>query len=45
MTERLRVGFIGLGYMGHGMARSILARGFPLTVMAHIGNAKPLMIL
>jgi 3-hydroxyisobutyrate dehydrogenase-like beta-hydroxyacid dehydrogenase len=35
MTERLRVGFIGLGYMGHGMARSILARDFPLTVMAH----------
>ena len=35
MTERLRVGFIGLGYMGHGMARRILARGFPLTVMAH----------
>jgi 3-hydroxyisobutyrate dehydrogenase-like beta-hydroxyacid dehydrogenase len=35
MTEKLRVGFIGLGYMGHGMARNILARGFPLCVMAH----------
>lgn len=35
MTQTLRVGFIGLGYMGHGMARNILAAGFPLTVMAH----------
>jgi 3-hydroxyisobutyrate dehydrogenase-like beta-hydroxyacid dehydrogenase len=35
MTERPRVGFIGLGYMGHGMARNILAHGFPLCVMAH----------
>jgi 3-hydroxyisobutyrate dehydrogenase-like beta-hydroxyacid dehydrogenase len=35
VTETTRVGFIGLGYMGHGMARNIRARGFPLTVMAH----------
>jgi 3-hydroxyisobutyrate dehydrogenase-like beta-hydroxyacid dehydrogenase len=34
-APRPRVGFIGLGYIGHGMARNILARGFPLTVMAH----------
>ncbi|WP_395023090.1 NAD(P)-dependent oxidoreductase [Dongia sp.] len=31
----MRVGFIGLGFMGHGMAANILKRGFPLTVMAH----------
>ncbi|MGH8800023.1 MAG: NAD(P)-binding domain-containing protein, partial [Casimicrobiaceae bacterium] len=23
-----RIGFIGLGLMGHGMAKSILAKGF-----------------
>lgn len=35
MTEIPRVGFIGLGYMGHAMAAHILQRGFPLCVMAH----------
>ncbi len=30
-----RIGFIGLGYMGHGMAANILGKGFPLTVMAN----------
>ena len=35
MTEKLRVGFIGLGYMGHGMAVNILRRGFQVTVIAH----------
>lgn len=34
MTKE-RVGFIGLGFMGHGMAGNILAKGWPLTVMAH----------
>lgn len=29
------VGFIGVGLMGHGMARNILAGGFPLRVMGH----------
>ncbi len=28
----MQVGFIGLGYMGHGMARNILAGGYPLMV-------------
>jgi 3-hydroxyisobutyrate dehydrogenase-like beta-hydroxyacid dehydrogenase len=35
MTETPRVGFIGLGYMGHGMAVNILRHGFQLRVMAH----------
>jgi 3-hydroxyisobutyrate dehydrogenase-like beta-hydroxyacid dehydrogenase len=35
MPDPLRVGFIGLGFMGHGMAANILKQGFPLTVMAH----------
>ena len=30
-----RIGFIGLGFMGHGMAANILKKGFPLTVMAN----------
>ena len=29
------VGFIGLGLMGHGMAANIVAKGYPLTVVAH----------
>jgi 3-hydroxyisobutyrate dehydrogenase-like beta-hydroxyacid dehydrogenase len=30
-----RVGFIGVGLMGHGMASNIVGKGFPLTVMGH----------
>ena len=30
-----RVGFVGAGFMGHGMAHNILTKGFPLTVIAH----------
>ena len=33
MTER--IGFIGLGLMGHGMAKNLAEKGFPLTVLAH----------
>ena len=29
------VGFIGLGLMGHGMAKNIVEAGYPLVVMAH----------
>ena len=32
MSERLRVGFIGLGTMGSGMARNIARAGFPLAL-------------
>lgn len=31
----MRVGFIGVGLMGHGAAKNILEGGYPLTVMAH----------
>src|SRR3569623_3202549 len=34
-----RVGFIGLGMMGHGMAKNIVEKGYPLTVMAHRNRA------
>ena len=30
-----RVGFIGLGHMGVGMATNIVSKGWPLTVMGH----------
>jgi 3-hydroxyisobutyrate dehydrogenase-like beta-hydroxyacid dehydrogenase len=36
-----RIGFIGLGLMGHGMAKNLVAKGFPLTVRVH-RNRKPL---
>ncbi len=34
------IGFIGVGFMGQGMARNLVDKGFPLTVMAH-RNRKP----
>src|SRR4051812_43717071 len=30
-----RIGFIGVGLMGHGMAKNIVEKGWPLTVMGH----------
>ena len=39
-----RIGFVGLGLMGHGMATNILAKGYSLTVSAH-RNRAPLMDL
>ena len=32
MSERLRVGFVGLGTMGSGMARNLGRAGFPLAL-------------
>ena len=40
-NNKPRIGFIGLGLMGHGMARNIVTKGYPLTVRAH-RNRKPL---
>jgi 3-hydroxyisobutyrate dehydrogenase-like beta-hydroxyacid dehydrogenase len=37
---RETVGFVGLGLMGHGMARNIVEKGYPLVVAAH-RNRKP----
>jgi 3-hydroxyisobutyrate dehydrogenase-like beta-hydroxyacid dehydrogenase len=34
-----RIGFIGAGLMGHGMARNIVEKGFRLTVLAHRNRA------
>ena len=30
-----RIGFIGIGMMGHGMAKNLLAKGFPLAFIVH----------
>ncbi len=35
------IGFIGMGYMGHGMAKNILAKGYGLSVLAH-RNRQPI---
>ena len=39
-SDKPRVGFIGLGLMGHGMAKNLVSKGFPLTVRVH-RNRKP----
>src|SRR5512144_164759 len=39
--DKPRIGFVGLGLMGHGIARNLVTKGFPLTVRAH-RNRKPL---
>lgn len=31
----MRIGFMGVGFMGHGAARHILEKGYPLTVLGH----------
>jgi 3-hydroxyisobutyrate dehydrogenase-like beta-hydroxyacid dehydrogenase len=40
MSSKPRIGFIGVGLMGHGMAKNILEAGYPLTIMGHT-NRKP----
>jgi 3-hydroxyisobutyrate dehydrogenase-like beta-hydroxyacid dehydrogenase len=37
MTQR--IGFIGIGMMGHGMAKNLLAKGYPLTFKANRNRA------
>jgi 3-hydroxyisobutyrate dehydrogenase-like beta-hydroxyacid dehydrogenase len=34
-----RIGFVGVGLMGHGMAKNVVEKGFPLTVIAHRNRA------
>jgi len=34
-----RVGFIGVGLMGHGMAKNIVEKGFSLTILGHRNRA------
>lgn len=39
MADKQKVGFIGVGLMGHGMAKNILEKGYPLWVMGHSNRA------
>ena len=39
-NDKPRIGFIGLGLMGHGMAKNLVGKGFPLTIRVH-RNRKP----
>jgi 3-hydroxyisobutyrate dehydrogenase-like beta-hydroxyacid dehydrogenase len=34
-----RIGFIGIGLMGHGIAKNLLAKGYPLTLRVHRNRA------
>jgi 3-hydroxyisobutyrate dehydrogenase-like beta-hydroxyacid dehydrogenase len=34
-----RIGFIGIGLMGHGMAKNLLAKGHPLSFLVHRNRA------
>jgi 3-hydroxyisobutyrate dehydrogenase-like beta-hydroxyacid dehydrogenase len=34
-NDKPRIGFIGLGLMGHGMAKNLVGKGFPLTIRVH----------
>jgi hypothetical protein len=36
-----RIGFVGIGLMGHGIAKNLVTKGFPLTVRVN-RNRKPL---
>ena len=35
MSNAERIGFIGLGFMGHGMAKNIVEKGYALTILGH----------
>ncbi len=38
-TKNPKIGFAGIGLMGHGMARNIVEKGYALTVIAHRNRA------
>ena len=37
--DKPRIGFVGVGLMGHGIARNLVAKGFPLAVRVHRNRA------
>src|ERR1044072_9885736 len=37
--SRAKIGYIGVGLMGHGAAKNILEKGHPLTIMGHRNRA------
>lgn len=38
MTAKTKIGIIGVGLMGHGIASNIVKHGYPLTLLDHPGN-------
>lgn len=38
MSVNQRIGIIGVGLMGHGLAKNIVRAGYPLTFLEHSGN-------
>ena len=43
MSDKDVIGFIGVGYMGYGMAHNIMKGGYPLVIKGN-KNRVPLMI-
>ena len=39
MSQKARIGYIGVGLMGHGAAKNILLQGYPLTILGHRNRA------
>jgi 3-hydroxyisobutyrate dehydrogenase-like beta-hydroxyacid dehydrogenase len=39
MSSKPTIGFIGVGLMGHGMAKNIVTKGYPLVVLGHRNRA------
>ncbi|MGE5170619.1 MAG: NAD(P)-binding domain-containing protein, partial [Rudaea sp.] len=35
MNQPPSIGFVGVGLMGHGIAKNLLAKGFPLALRVH----------
>ena len=38
MTEKMKLGFIGVGLMGHGLAKNLMKQGHGMTLLDHAGN-------
>ncbi len=38
-SQKPRIGFIGVGMMGHGMAKNLVEKGFPSAVLGHSNRA------
>ncbi len=37
--DKPRIGFVGVGLMGHGIAKNLVTKGYPVTVRAHRNRA------
>jgi 3-hydroxyisobutyrate dehydrogenase-like beta-hydroxyacid dehydrogenase len=38
MVEKMKLGFIGVGLMGHGLAKNLMKQGHEMTLLQHRGN-------